>query len=294
MDRNRKDLNPDQVEAAKKDLVRTYPQTFNYYNYDECFPNSKYASVSSLVDTNGRGMVVINTAGDTYEDVLEKSKDVIKSINSAIPMSIVKMGQWFPVNVNAAHIKDVKKHVVSGSDDTSNYGDFKKDDVEKAILGTDAKYLAADEKKMEEVKRNAKKQTEWMKTKLKEETLSDDNELESLCVDITKLNEIYTKIDTLSKTLVNLAKRAKLLGAIHSDKRKRNPDWYQYFKKTYVDYGYRDEDIKTLEDLDKLVVFSSSLGDTLTLNINIDVESSELSELKKHYIALTLETLESS
>src|SRR5210317_725840 len=109
MDANRKDLYNNQVECAKNDLIGKYPQSFNYYNYDKCFPDAQYVSVSTIVGPGGHAMAVVNVASDTYEETVEKSKTIIKSINSAIPMNIIKMGRWFPVNVNSAHLSDVKK-----------------------------------------------------------------------------------------------------------------------------------------------------------------------------------------
>lgn len=296
MDVNRKDLDNNQVECAKNDLIGEYPQSFNYYNYDKCFPDAPYVSVSTIIGPGGHAMAVVNVAGDTYEETVEKSKTIIKSINSAIPMNIVKMGKWFPVNINSAHLSGLKKHLVSKSDTIrppNSICEFNTEDVEKAILRNDVEYLASDDKKIDDIKRNAKKQNESMKMKLESGIQDDEDEVESLCVDITKLVETNNKISELSKTLVNLFKRSKILASICTDKKKRNPNWYQHYRDTHINkYNYIEEDIRKLDELEKVIDYISSFDDKLILDININTNL-ELAELKKEYTALIRESLDS-
>jgi hypothetical protein len=292
MDINRKDLDDDQVALAKHDLVSNYPQTFNYYNYDKCFPNAGYVAISSIVDTGGHVMAVVNAAGDTYEEVVRKSKHVIKSINSSIPMNITKMGQWFPVSVQSANMPNVKRHVVSNTliNQPNALFKYKTEDVEASILHEDVNYLLSDEKTIDDVKLTAKKNAEIMKMKLKTNERNDDDDPNSICTDITKLNNLHIQITELSKTLVNYSKRMKILGAMVKEKYEKNPNWYEHYTQTYLKYNYSHKDILTLDELQKIIDYSLAPDHKLTLDVTINVALT-LPELNQQLTSLTLETL---
>ena len=264
--------------------VKPIPNHFKYYCYDKEYPDAGYAGVSTIVSGDCT-MAVVMTTGTSYDDVVDDSKAMVQRIDTSIPIYITKIGHWFPVNANMSELKE-KRHVVSGHKETTP---MTPKYAETAILRADGEYLASDEKKMEDAQLKARRQAEYMKSKIKENVM-DEN---SFCVNVTKLDEFKKEIEQTKKKLENLSKRAKLLANMCCMQFSTCEGWYQHYREVYLSHGFSEATIMEeasllaiLEDMkriDDIVLLDSKVGDV-----------SDFETCQKKYQELTLAQMNES